>query len=292
MLYDAIIIGKGPAGLSASLYIARSNLKTFIIGKESALAKGKIIENFCCSEPMPGEELIKKGMEQAKSFGVEIVEEEVLDIKKEDFFSVITDKHKYEGKSIIIATGKTRVEVPVDNKESFEGRGIHYCAVCDGFFYTGKQVGVLGYKDYAVHELMEMERITKDVTLFTNGNELQINKESKKYLEDKKVKINTKPVKSLEGKQFLEKIVFKDGEEEEIEGLFIAYGSASSVDFARKLGVLAENNNIKVDDEQKTNVDGVFAAGDCTGGLTQVATAVGQGAVAGQKAKVYIQRMN
>jgi thioredoxin reductase (NADPH) len=290
MLYDAIIIGKGPAGLSSSLYIARGNLKTLIIGKESVLSKGKLIENYCCSEPTSGEELIKRGVEQAKSFGVEIVEEEVLDVKKEQYFTVTTDKNKYAGKAVIIATGKARTKVSIDNLDKFESKGIHYCVICDGFFYTDMKVGILGYKDYAIHELMEMENITHDITLFTNGNELHISKENMKYLEDHKIKINKKSIKAVEGTQFVEKIVLNDGEEEKIDGLFIAYGSASYLDFARKLGVIIENNDIKVDKDQKTNVEGVFAAGDCTGGLTQVATAVGEGAIAGQQIKAYVKK--
>lgn len=290
-MYDVIIIGKGPAGLSASLYIARGNQKTLIIGKESALSKGKLIENYCCTEPASGEELIQKGINQAKSFGVEIVEEEVIDIKKEKYFTVTTDENIYEGKALIISTGKVRASAPIENLDKFQGKGVHDCVVCDGFFYTDKKVGILGYKDYAVHELMEMENITKDIVLFTNGNELQVSEEHKKYLEDQRIKINKKPIQSVEGSQFLEKIIFKDGQKEEIDGLFVAYGSASSLDFARQLGVLIENNNIKVDKDQKTNVEGVFAAGDCTGGLTQVATAVGEGAVAGQQAKAYIKKL-
>ncbi|MDK2800639.1 MAG: thioredoxin reductase [Clostridiales bacterium] len=292
MLYDVIIIGRGPAGLSASLYTARGNMKTLILGKESALEKGKVIENYCCTEAGSGKDLVEKGIDQARSFGAEIVEEEVLDIKKDKYFTITTDKQQFQGKAVIIATGKARTQVPIDHLKRFEGNGVHYCAICDGFFYTGKKVGVLGYKDYAVHELRDLERTTKDIILYTNGNELQMSEGNKKYLQDKNISIHTKAIKSLAGDEFLEKIIFQDGSEETIEGLFVAYGSASSIDFARKLGILIENNNIKVDAEQKTSIEGVFAAGDCTGGLTQVATAVGQGAIAGQKAKAYVQNLN
>ncbi|WP_422447424.1 NAD(P)/FAD-dependent oxidoreductase [Thermoanaerobacterium sp. DL9XJH110] len=292
MTYDVIIIGKGPAGLSASIYTARGGLKTLVIGRQSALEEGKVIENYCCAPQVSGEELLRSGIEQARKFGVKMVEEEVLDIGKDELFRVKTDANEYRGRAIIIATGRVREKIPIQNMSKFEGRGVHYCVTCDGFFYRNKKVGILGYKDYAVHELSEMQSFTKDVTLFTNGRELQINDTSKNYLEEKKIKVDTRPIMRLEGGELLEKIVFEDGRDEEINGLFVAYGSASSVDFALKLGILTENNYILVDRDQRTNVEGVFAAGDCTGGLAQVATAVGEGAVAGQSARAYVMGLS
>jgi len=292
MDFDVIIIGKGPAGISASLYTTRGNLKTLIIGKESALIKGKVIENYCCTDAVSGEEMIQKGINQAKGFGAQIAEEEVIGLKKDkDYFIVSTDKNTYETKAIIIATGKEKVKVPITNINKFEGKGVHYCAACDGFFYSEMKVGILGYKDYAVHELREFDGITNDITLYTNGHDLQINEDSRKYLNAKEIKVKNDVIKSLEGEEFLEKIIFEK-EEENINGLFVAYGSASSTDFARKLGIQIDNNNIKVDEEHRTNIQGVFAAGDCTGGFAQVATAVGQGAIAGKQVKSYIKNLN
>ncbi|MDF2522241.1 MAG: trxB3 [Clostridia bacterium] len=290
MNFDVIVIGKGPAGLSASLYTTRGNLKTLILGKQSALIKGKVIENYCCTDAKSGEELIETGIKQAKGFGAQVENEEVADVKQnEENFTVYTDKNVYQGRSVLIATGKNRIKVPIGNIDNFEGKGVHYCAACDGFFYTDAKVGVLGYKDYAIHELMELESITSKLTLYTNGNELEINEDSRKYLRDKEITINIEPIQSVEGQEFLEKVIFKNETEEAIEGLFIAYGSASSIDFARKLGITIENNSIKVDEQQRTNVPGIFAAGDCTGGFAQMSTAVGQGAIAGQQIKSYLQ---
>lgn len=293
MSYDVIIIGMGPAGLSASLYTARGNLKTLIIGRQSALTQSKLIENYCCTKAVSGEELIKNGIEQAKGFGVQIAEEEVLDLVplEDGTFQITTDQNKYSSKAVIIATGKVRESIRIKNLEKFEGMGVHYCVTCDGFFYKNMKVGVLGYKDYAVHELSELEGITSDITLYTNGNELQINDKSRKYLDENNIPIRTEAIESLEGGDSLEKIIFKNGQEEDINGLFVAYGSASSLNFAQKLGILLEKDSIIVDKEQKTNVPGIFAAGDCTGGLAQVATAVGQGAVAGQSAKNYVKNI-
>jgi len=293
MSYDVIIIGKGPAGLQASLYTSRGNLSTLIIGKESVLEKDSInIENFCCTEIRTGKELIEKGIEQVKSFGAHILDEEVVGIKREnDGFIVTTNKGAYRSKAIIIATGREREKVPIKNIDNFENKGVHYCAACDGFFYLDRKIGVLGFKDYALHELREFEGITTDITLYTNGNELDISEENRKYIEENNIRVVGKVIKSLEGEELLERLVFEDGTEERLDGLFVAYGSASSIDFARNLGIIVENGYIVVDKDQRTNIPGVFAAGDCTGGFAQVATAVGEGAIAGQKVKSYLSSL-
>lgn len=288
-MYDVAIIGKGPAGLSASIYTARGGLKTIIIGKESGLAKGEIIENYCCSDPMTGDMLLEKGVQQAKSFGVDMVDDEVISIKRGDTFEISTSENNYRAKAVVIATGKARKRINIDGVSRFEGKGVHYCVTCDGFFYSGLKVGVLGYRDYAVHEIMELNGITEDITLFTNGQQPQLDEESSAYLKKKGIRVDKRKIERLEGENLLERIVFENGETQDINGLFIAYGSASSADFARKLGVLLEGEDIIVDKNQATNVEGVFAAGDCTGGVMQVATAVGQGAVAGQMAKAYVR---
>jgi len=291
MNYDVIIIGKGPAGLSASLYTTRGNMQTIIVGKDSELSKAHVIENYCFGSKISGQEMIDKGVEQAKSFGAEIVEEEVIGIKRNDEgFVVSTDQNTYKGKAIILATGKSRIKVPITNVDKYEGKGVHYCVTCDGFFYSGSKVGILGYTDYAIHELKELDGITTDIVLYTNGNKLEISEESKKYLEDKNIVIREEPINSIEGGDFLEKIIFKDGSEDKLEGLFVAYGSASSIDFARNLGVLVENNNIIVNRDQETDIEAIFAAGNCTGGFAQVATAVGEGATAGQNIKEYLRK--
>ena len=146
---------------------------------------------------------------------------------------------------------------------------------------------MLGYKDYAVHEALELLAYTKDITIYTNGLKPEFSKEFQQ--EAKRFNINEKNILSLEGKDFLQKIVFHDGGTESIDGLFVAYESASSTDFARKLGVLTENGAILVNSDMQTNIDGLFAAGDCTGGFKQIATAVGQGALAGRKIIEFIR---
>jgi thioredoxin reductase (NADPH) len=291
-MYDAIIIGKGPAGLSASLYTARGGLKTLVIGRKSMLSAGDRIENYCCSEPISGEKLIRKGIEQAKRFGVDIEEAEVIDVRRDDGFIVYTKESEYRGKSLIIATGKVRKRISIKGIQEFEGKGVHYCVTCDGFFYTDRKVGILGYTDYAIRELMEFNGITRWVTLFTNGNRLEVDQKGLGYISENNIEVCDKPIDYLDGQDKLERIMMRNGEHREIDGLFVAYGSASSVDLARKIGILLDDDqDIIVDKKQRTNVDGVFAAGDCTGGLAQVATAVGQGASAGHYAKEYVHNI-
>ena len=281
-MYDVIIIGKGPAGLSAALYTVRANLKTLVIGRnDSRLMKAEKIDNyFGFSETTSGEKLLSEGEKQALRLGCEIVEEEVIDLEKREFFEVITSKNQYEAKAILLATGQPMKKIKIENLEQFEGKGVSYCSTCDGFFYNNLKIGVLGFKDFAIHEAIELLKYSKDITIFTNGKELEI---SEKYSKEiKQFKLNSKPVKKIDGGDFLQKIIFTDETSQEIDGIFVAYDSASSTDFARKLGVLTENNSVIVDEKQMTNQEALYAAGDCTGGFKQVATAVGQGAVAGK----------
>jgi thioredoxin reductase (NADPH) len=280
-LYDLISIGKGPAAISAALYTARSNYKTLLIGKDSAIKKADKIDNYYgFKDTISGTELINSGESQAKKFGTEIIEDEVIGIENlGNTFKVITAANVYETKSILIATGQKRTKVNIKNIDKFEGSGVSYCVICDGFFFKNKRVGLLGYSEYMLHEAEQLKNFTSDVVVFTNGNEL------KKEVEDGVIKLGFKIEKrkltELEGKFAVSEAVLEDGEKEQIEGLFVAYGVAGSADFAKKLGVNLNGNDIIVDKEQYTGVKGLYAAGDCTGGLKQVAVAVGEGAVAG-----------
>ena len=291
MIYDAIIIGKGPAGISCAIYTTRANLKTLVIGKsDSMLLKADKIENYYgFVEPVSGKELLETGVEQALRLGAEIVEDEVVSIEKTDNFKVTGVNGEYEAKTVLIATGAPVVRVPVKNLDRFEGSGVSYCTTCDGFFYRNKKVGVLGYTDYAIHEAIDLSVFTKDITLYTNNTPLNVSENLKESLD--KFKINTSKIKELQGQDRIEEIVFEDGSKESVEGLFIAYGSASSSSFALKMGIATEGKSIIVNDKMETNIPGLFAAGDCTGVFKQVAVAVGQGALASRQMNDYIRKM-
>jgi thioredoxin reductase (NADPH) len=290
-MYDVIIVGRGPAGISAALYTVRANLKTLVIGRgSSALKKADKIENYYgFSEPVSGEFLLGEGEKQALRLGTEIIEDEVVSIEKEEYFQVSTTKDKYQTKSILLATGQTQKKIKIENLSKYEGKGVSYCSTCDGFFYRNLRIGILGFKDYAINEAIEMETFTEDITVYTNGMNPDI---SENYAEQaKRYKFNFKKVARLEGDEFLQKVVFEDGTSEDIDGLFIAYDSASSVDFARKLGIITEGNSISVDRNQHTNIEGIFAAGDCTGGFKQISVAVGEGALAGRRIIEYVRSL-
>jgi len=291
MIYDAIIVGRGPAGLSCSIYTVRGNLKTLVIGKkDSMLLKADKIENYYGFEyPVSGKELLETGEKQAQRLGAEVVEDEVVSIDKTDVFEVVCVNGRYRAKTVLLATGAPVVKAPVKNLERFEGSGVSYCTTCDGFFYRNKKAGVLGYTDFAVHEAMELMAFTGDITLYTNGMPLKIADSHRDSLS--RLKISDKKIKELDGQDKIEWIVFEDGSRDSVDGLFVAYGSASSASFALRMGIAMEGKSIKVNDKMETNIPGLFAAGDCTGVFKQVSVAVGQGAIASRQMIEFVRKM-
>ncbi|HEY8500379.1 MAG TPA: NAD(P)/FAD-dependent oxidoreductase [Clostridia bacterium] len=286
---DVIIIGKGPAGISAALYTIRANLKTLVIGlNDSALHKAGMIENYYgFPQPVSGKQLLENGEKQISRFGAEILNEEVIGIEKEDVFVVKTVKGEYRALTVLIAAGQKTADVKIKNLNKFEGRGVGYCTTCDGFFYRGKTVGVLGYKDFALHEANELIPFTNNITIFTNGQNPEFSAESSGLAG--KFELNGKPISAFEGEDYLERIVFQDGSVYPLDGIFIAYGSASTINFAMKMGILTKDRAIVVNENQETNIEGLFAAGDCTGVFKQISVAVGQGAVAGRRMIEYVR---
>ena len=155
-----------------------------------------------------------------------------------------------------------------------EGHGVSYCAICDAFFYRGKDVAVLGSGDYAMHEAMELLPVVGSVTILTNGAELTAPL-------PEGAKVDTRKISAFTGNGIVEQVVFEDGSSLATSGVFVAVGVAGSADLAKKLGAATEGNKILVNDKMQTNIPGLYAAGDCIGGLLQIAKAVSDGAVAG-----------
>lgn len=285
-MYDVIIIGAGPAGISASLYTIRGNLKTLIIYKEkSALEKAQKIENYYGFENgINGEELYKTGIEQSRNLGAEILEEEVTNIQidyietdqkqSEQIFKVETLNNEFKAKSVILATGNKKNKPNIDKIEEYEGRGISYCAVCDGFFYRNKDVAVIGNGDYAISEAMDLQNVAKSIKILTNGKQIP------EYRAENMDIIN-KEIKEVNGYNKIEEIEFKDNSKIKIDGIFVAQGVAGSTEFAKKLGAKIENDKIAVNENMETSIKGLYACGDCTGGLYQISKAVYEGTKAG-----------
>ena len=225
MEYDVIIIGAGPAGVSAGLYTKRANKKTLIIyNNESSLEKATKIENYYGFENgISGEELYKKGIEHI---------------------------------------------------EKFDGKGVSYCAICDGFFYRGKDVVVIGNGNYAIAETNDLINIVNHVTILTNGKKIP-------EFRAENVDIENRKAVAIEGNDNVEAVELDDGTKIKTDGIFVAQGVAGSTDFARKIGALIKNEKIVVNEKMQTTVKGLYACGDCIGGTLQVAKAVNDGMIAG-----------
>ncbi|SFR88475.1 NAD(P)/FAD-dependent oxidoreductase [Anaeromicropila populeti] len=281
---NVIIIGNGPAGISTALYTTRAGIKTTIIGKDfGALGKASEIENYYgFRTPISGTELITNGIEGARRLGAEILTDEVVGISYEQKFTVITKENEYTADSVVIATGSSRTTPKIEGLKELEGYGVSYCAVCDAFFYKQKNVAVLGNGSYALHEALELFPTSASVTILTNGKEPDVS------IPDI-IQINTNTIKSVDGNGILEKVHFTDGSTLPISGLFIAIGIAGSSDLAKKIGAETKNNKITVDENMSTTVPGLYAAGDCTGGLLQISKAVYEGAKAGTEVIKYLR---
>ena len=284
MLYDVIIIGSGPAGISAGLYTKRAGLKTLIISKGvGTLEKAEKIENYYGFLSQGGIELQKVGENQAENLGIEIKREEVMNISYNENFIVETLNFEYETKIVVIATGNSRKKSNIKGLKEFEGRGVSYCATCDGFFYQGKNVAVLGNREYAIHEAQNLLPIAKKVILLTNGEQLV----EKRH---EGIEVDENKIREFRGTNSIEQVEFEDNTIKKIDGVFIALGTASSSDLAKKIGImLDEKENIKVNNKMETNVKGIYACGDCTGGIFQVAKAVYEGMVAGMSIIQYLK---
>lgn len=276
-MYTTIIIGAGPAGITAGLYLKRANTEVLILESEgSSLEKAELIENYYGFENgINGKQLYENGIKQARNLGIEINKEEVIKIEKEEYFRVHTDKNIYESKYLILATGTKKNKPDIEGITEFEGRGISYCAICDGFFYRNKEVAIIGSGNYAFSELEDLINIVNKVTILTNGNDIRENRSAYDNIE-----INQKKIKRIIGNSKVEKIVFEDDTEIRVDGIFIAEGVAGSSEFANKLGILTNKNKIIVDNNMKTNIENLYACGDCTGGILQISKAANDGMIA------------
>lgn len=287
-MYDVIIIGAGPAGISASLYTQRAKIKTLILYSDiSSLEKTNKIENYYgFKEGINGKDLYLAGIQQAKSLETKIEKEEVLKIEKiNDKFNIITNISQYQTYTVILATGSKKNKPKIKGIDELEGKGISYCAICDGFFYRNKNVVVLGSGQYAISETNDLINIVKSVTILTNG-------EVPPEIRADNVEINTKKIKEINGNEKVDNIEFIDGTKIKTDGVFIAHGIAGSLEFAKKIGAFEKNGTILVNEKMETNIEGLYACGDCTGGLLQISKAIYEGTVAGMQVIKYCKKRN
>lgn len=293
---NIVIIGAGPAGISAALYAARGNMNPLVINNGiGALEKAEKIENYYgLEQPLSGKELYERGISQAEALGVRILDAEVLGISGFDTFTVKTTAGDFDTISVILATGGKRSAPKIPGLKEFEGRGVSYCAVCDAFFYRGKEVAVVGNGDFALHEAEELRNVTQDVTIYTDGKEPEFSREHP-------IAVNTMKIQAIEGDDKVSGLLMQsdtaaqDAEAPEnsfypADGVFVALGTAGSTEIARQMGAeISDKGNIKTDEEMATTIPGLFAAGDCTGGLLQVSKAVYEGSMAAISAGKYVR---
>ncbi|MCH5155079.1 MAG: NAD(P)/FAD-dependent oxidoreductase [Clostridiales bacterium] len=269
--YDVTIIGGGPAGISTALYAARGGLNVLVIHNGvSALHRAEKIQNYYGTGEISGAALYTQGIAQAKSVGVSVIEGQVTFVRQDDEnkFTVVTPECEYVCSRLVIATGAARTSLNVQGIKEFEGKGVSYCAVCDGFFYRKKTVAVIGEGEYALHEYNALKNIAEKVYLLTDGK-------APSFTVDNTV--STK-IKRISGEQRVNAVEFADGTSISVAGVFVAVGSMGSTAIAKSVGVFTDGNGAIVTDEHgMTNVTGLYAVGDCTAGIKQIGKAVADG---------------
>ena len=303
MTYDIIIIGAGPAGVSAALYAKRANLSVAVIySGESQLEKAHKIDNYYgFPDGITGADLYKNGIQQAKNLGIEVIEAEVTHIEMlapppQTQYSVKAGDTELSAQAIILATGNKKLRPPIEGILDFEGKGVSYCAICDGFFYRKKNVAVIGNGTFAVAEASHLAHIAESVTILTDGkddSEVKAAIAADRSIAEK-IKVDTRKVAKITPNAENTKVggvEFADGESLALDGVFVALGSAGAADFAKKLGLALNGDSIAANEKMATNAPGIFSCGNANGGLLQVCKAVYEGGVAGLSAVDYIRNL-
>ncbi|MDX9918304.1 MAG: thioredoxin-disulfide reductase [Gudongella sp.] len=307
MVYDVVIIGAGPAGLSAGLYAARARLSTLIIEKEAdggQIATTAEVANYPGSIPdATGPSLVARMVEQAYEFGAEKVSDTVIGVELEgDVKTIKCDKNTYQARTVIVATGATPKNIGCPGERDLAGRGVSYCATCDGAFFEDLEVFVVGGGDSAVEEAIFLTKFARKVTIIHRRDALRAAKsiQEKAFKNERMAFMWDSVVTEVKGDGILESMVVKNvktGEEteyfaDEDDGtfgifVFVGYNPATKL-FEGMLSM--ENGYIKTDDNMWTNIPGVFAAGDNrVKSLRQVVTATADGAIAATQAEKYIE---
>jgi len=293
MNYDVVVIGSGAAGLQAAIHAARKKVKVAVIGKPDASALSRAhIENYLGVSSSDGKALLQIGMDQAKRFGAEIFQEEVISVEMaEGGFNVKSDGMKEFGcKALIIASGISRNKLNIEGEKEYYGLGVSYCANCDCHFFKKKSVAIVGNgSNAAVAALLLKEYADK---VFWIAQEVTASDELMAKVRDTSIEVVSQAWPSkIVGEKTVKGIVLKDGRSIDIDGVFIELGAKGAADLAVELGIIAdESGSIKVDRDCRTETEGVFACGDITGQPWQMAKAVGEGCIAGLNAAAFVRK--
>ncbi|WP_431027861.1 thioredoxin-disulfide reductase [Lysinibacillus sp. LZ02] len=303
-IYDIVIIGAGPAGLTAAVYTSRANLSTLMLERGipgGQMANTEEVENYPGFDTILGPELSTKMFEHAKKFGAEYAYGDVSEIiDGEEYKTLIVGKKQYKARAIIISTGAEYKKMGVPGEKELGGRGVSYCAVCDGAFFKGKELVVVGGGDSAVEEGVYLTRFAEKVTIVHRRDKLR----AQKILQDRAFaneKIDfiwnatVKEIHEVDGKVGRVTLVSTvDGSESEFktDGVFVYIGMVPLTAPFANLNILNENGYIVTNDKMETVVPGIFAAGDVRDKmLRQIVTATGDGSIAAQAAQHYVEEL-
>ncbi|MBA2871374.1 thioredoxin reductase (NADPH) [Anoxybacillus calidus] len=303
-IYDVIIVGAGPAGMTAAVYTSRANLSTLMIERGipgGQMANTEDVENYPGYEHILGPELSTKMFEHAKKFGAEYAYGEVKEIiDGEEYKTIVTGNKQYKARAVIIATGAEYKKLGVPGENELGGRGVSYCAVCDGAFFKGKDLVVVGGGDSAVEEGVYLTRFANKVTIVHRRDELRAQKilQDRAFANEKIDFIWSHTVKQIHAKDgkvgSVTLVSTKTGEEREFpcDGVFIYIGMVPLTKPFEKLGITNENGYIETNERMETKIPGIFAAGDVREkSLRQIVTATGDGSIAAQSAQHYVEEL-
>ncbi len=302
VIYDIVIIGAGPGGLTAAIYAGRSRLNTIVLEKVSAggqIAVSDWVENYPgFPDGISGRELVERFKKQAEKFGAKIIINEVLSIRKEkNLFYLNTESVEIKTKSVILSTGSEPVKLPVPEEEKFRGKGISYCATCDAAFFKDKIVCVIGGGDTALHETVYLSKLARKVILMHRRNKFRAAKMLQEELfANPKVefKLGYVPIRILGNKRVegieIENVETHQRENLSVDGIFGAIGEKPNSELVNNLVELTERGFVKTDEDKETSLKGLFAVGDVTDTpLRQVVTACSDGAIAVTSAEKYMR---
>lgn len=304
MLYDVIIIGGGPAGITAGIYAARQRLNTLLITKDfggQVARKAVLIENYPGFEEISGQELIQRFEKHLRKFKVDIERDEVTKLRKiNNHFIVFTgNKNEFEAKAVIIASGADPRPLEIPGEKEFIGRGLSYCVTCDGPLFSDKTVAVIGGGNAGFEAAIFLSKVAKKIYILEGGPEVRADAENQERVRKTgKAEVITNAIlKKIQGKQFVDSLIYEDKKTGKtitlpLEGIFVEIGSQPSTSFAKGLVDFNERDEIKVEFETyQTKTPGLFAAGDVNiGKYKQIVTAAGEGAKAALATYDYLQK--
>ena len=293
--YDVVILGHGPAGLQAAIHASRKKAATLMLGRmDNSSLYWAHVENYCCQIKISGEDILKTGRMQAESFGTEFRDEDVLSIEPDGtrFALKLESGDTISARTVILATGSSRNKLGVPGEKELLGKGVSYCVDCDAGFYKGEVVAVAGCRSAAAGGAVALTSFAREVHLFCQ--ELDVADGLRDQLKSTGVVVHEGvQIKEIQGESAVTGVLLDDGSTQAVTGVFIELGAKGVLELTAMLGVQLDESMkyIETDKKQRTNVPGIFAAGDICGPPLQMAKAVCEGCVAGIEAAVFAKKV-